>query len=126
MARLIAQPTKIKACGNKEKIIREYIGRVNSHTGSLSIAKMDSPQGWEEPGQTPEFDEYTVVLEGSLRVKTKTEEFDVKGGQAVIAFKGEWVQYSSPQKGGAQYIAVCLPAFSPESVRRDASRENSQ
>jgi len=120
MAQMIGQPTEIEARGNKTKIIKEYIGRVNSKTEQASIAQMESPQGWEEPGQTPEFDEFTVVLDGILHIKTQTEDFDVKGGQAVIAFKGEWVQYSSPHEGGAKYIAVCLPAFSPDSVHRDA------
>jgi len=120
MAQLIGHPTEIEGCGTKTKIIKEFIGQVNSQTKQISIAQMDSPQGWEEPGQTPEFDEFTVVLEGALRVKTQAEEFDVKGGQAVIAFKGEWVQYSSPYEGGAKYFAVCLPAFSPGSVHRDS------
>jgi len=146
MAQLIEQPTEIKACGNKTKIIKEYIGLVNSKTdqlsegsgknsptphdqsgttvknaptGQLSIAKMDSPQGWEEPGQTPEFDEYTIVLEGMLHVKTQNEEFDVSEGQACIAFKGEWLQYSTPNEGGAKYIALCDPAFRPQTVHRD-------
>ena len=120
MAHVIDRPTQVKACGNKEKIIKEFIGRVNSKTESLSIAQMDSPPGWEEPGQTPEFDEYTVVLEGTLRVTTREKVVDVHQGQAVIARKGEWVRYSSPFEGGAKYIAVCQPAFSPDSVRRDA------
>jgi len=115
----IEEPTEIKACGNIPKIIREYIGRVNSKTEELSIAHMISPSGWREPGQTPDFDEYTIVLEGTLRVKTKEKEIDIKKGQAFIAPKDEWVQYSSPEEGGAQYIAVCLPAFSPETVHRD-------
>jgi len=104
----------------KQKIIKEFIGRVNSKTEQTSIAQMESPQGWEEPGQTPEFDEFTVVLDGTLHVKTQSEDFDVKGGQVVIAFKGEWIQYSSPHEGRTKYIAVCLPAFSPDSVHRDA------
>ena len=116
---LITQPTEIKAVGNKPKIIREYIGRVNSKTDAASIAHMISPSGWEEPGQTPEFDEYTVVLKGTLRVGHAQGFLDVKAGQAVIAKKGEWVKYSSPGPEGAQYIAVCLPAFSPSSVHRD-------
>ena len=119
MARLIKSPTQIKAAGNKPKIIKEYIGRVNSQTQSLSIAQMKSPPGWVEPGQKPEFDEYTVVLKGVLRVKTKSGRYDVKAGQAIIVESGEWVQYSSPAKGGAEYIAVCLPAFSPQTVHRD-------
>ena len=119
MARLIEKPSEIKACGNKTKIIKEYIGLVNSKTDQLSIAKMESPQGWEEPGQAPEFDEYTVVLEGVVHVKTRKQEFDISAGQAFIAFKGEWVQYSTPNEGGAKYIAVCQPAFSPRIVHRD-------
>lgn len=121
MARIIDKPAVIKACGNKEKMIREFIGRVNSATSDVSVAHMESPEGWEEPGQTPEFDEYTVVLEGTLHVQTKSGTFDVKANQAVHLSKGEWVRYSSPYPGGARYIAVCLPAFSPESVRRDNS-----
>lgn len=116
---LITKPTEIKAVGNQPKIIREHIGRVNSKTGAVSIAHMVSPSGWEEPGQTPEFDEYTVVLNGTLRVGHKGGFLDVQAGQAVIAQKGEWVQYSSPGPEGAEYIAVCLPAFSPATVHRD-------
>ncbi len=119
MARLIAQPTVIQAAGNKPKLIEEFVGRVNSATEALSVARMKSPPGWVEPGQTPEFDEYTVVLRGVLRVKTKQETLDVKAGQAVITPRGEWVQYSTPGDEGAEYIAVCLPAFSPQTVRRD-------
>lgn len=119
MVKLIERPSKIESAGNKPKIIEEFIGKVNSETHELSIAKMKSPAGWIEPGQTPEFDEYTIVLKGTLRVKTKTETFDVKKGQAVIAPKGEWIQYISPYEGGAEYIAVCLPAFSPDTVYRD-------
>ena len=117
----IKKTTQIEACGTKGKIITEFIGHVNSKTGGVSIAHMQSPFGWEEPGQMPEFDEYTCVLEGTLHVKTKTQEFDVCQGQAVIAPKGEWVQYSTPARGGAKYIAVCNPAFSPESVHRVVS-----
>jgi mannose-6-phosphate isomerase-like protein (cupin superfamily) len=119
MATLIPSPSIIKAAGNKPKIIEEYIGRVNSKTSSASIARMQSPAGWVEPGQKPEFDEFTVVLKGMLRVKTATETLDVRAGQAVIAHSGEWVQYSSPEEGGAEYVAVCLPAFSPDTVHRD-------
>ena len=119
MATLIPSPAIIKAAGNKPKIIEEYIGRVNSKTASASVARMQSPAGWVEPGQKPEFDEFTVVLKGMLRVKTMTETLDVRAGQAVIAHRGEWVQYSSPEEGGAEYIAVCLPAFSPDTVHRD-------
>ena len=113
-------PTKIEAAGNLPKTIEEFIGRVNSRTEDLSIAIMKSPAGWLEPGQTPEFDEYTVVLRGMLRVSTRSGATDVRAGQAVISRKGEWVQYSSPEPGGAEYVAVCHPAFSPESVHRDS------
>lgn len=115
----IQSPTVIKAAGNKPKVIEEYIGHVNSKTGAVSIARMKSPPGWVEPGQTPEFDEYTVVLKGMLRVKSKEEILDIHAGEAVIAHKGQWVQYSTPGPGGAEYIAVCLPAFSSETVHRD-------
>ena len=119
MPQLVKTPTEIKASGNKEKLIKEFIGNVNTQTPSVSIARMESPEGWEEPGQTPEFTEYTVVLSGTLRVDTKSGFLDVAAGQAVIVREGEWVKYSSPYKGGAGYIAVCLPAFSPELVNRD-------
>ena len=120
MAKLIGAPSVVEAAGNKPKIIEEFVGRVNSGTGAVSIARMRSPGGWEEPGQTPEFDEYTVVLRGTLRVKTKAETLDVGAGQAVVARAGEWVQYSTPGEEGAEYVAVCLPAFSMETVHRDA------
>ena len=116
----IQQPSIVQAAGNKPKIIEEYIGRVNSQTGDLSVARMKSPSGWVEPGQTPEFDEYTVVLRGTLRVTTKSGSTDVHAGQAVIAHKGEWVQYSTPGAEGAEYVAICLPAFSMDTVHRDA------
>ena len=116
---LIKVPSIIEAAGNKPKIIEEYFGRVNSKTGEVSIAKMTSPQGWVEPGQKPEFDEYTVVLKGTLQVKTKTETIEVKAGSAILTKKGEWIQYNTPYEGGAEYVAVCLPAFSPETVHRD-------
>ena len=119
MSKVITTPTEIEAHGNKPKIIQEFIGRVNSNTHNVSIAKMVSLAGWIEPGQKPEFDEYTLVLKGSLRVTTKTKTLEVKAGEAFMAAKGEWVQYSSPQAGGAEYIAVCVPAFSPELVHRD-------
>lgn len=119
MPTLIESPTKIEAAGNKPKTIREFIGRVNSKTEQASIAHMQSPGGWEEPGQTPEFDEYTVVLKGTLHIESKTGSFDVAAGQAVITHAGEWVRYSTPGAEGAEYIAVCLPAFSPETVHRD-------
>jgi len=119
MAIHIPKPTIIEAAGNKPKRIEEYIGRVNSQSAALSIARMVSPPGWIEPGQTPEFDEYTVVLRGVLRVTTREGSIDVRAHEAVIARAGEWVQYSSPDVSGAEYIAVCLPAFSPETVHRD-------
>jgi len=115
----IRKPTVIAAAGNKPKLIEEFIGRVTSKTESLSIAKMKSPSGWVEPGQTPEFDEYTVVLAGTLLVKTSGGVTEVKAGEAIITPKGEWVQYSTPGTEGAEYIAVCLPAFSPATVHRD-------
>lgn len=116
----IKSPTIIQAAGNKPKRIEEFVGRINSQTEHVSIARMKSPAGWVEPGQAPQFDEYTVVLSGLLRVATKTGVIDVKAGEAIIAPRGEWVQYSSPEKEGAEYIAVCVPAFSPETVHRDA------
>ncbi len=119
MPTLISSPTRITAAGNKPKLIDEYIGRVNSKTEAASVAHMRSPSGWVEPGQTPEFDEFTVVLKGMLRVQHKGGAMDVHAGQAVIAHRGEWVQYSTPGPEGAEYIAVCLPAFSMESVHRD-------
>lgn len=119
MPTLIEKPTSIQAAGNKPKLIDEYIGRVNSRTAGVSVAHMRSPQGWVEPGQTPEFEEFTIVLKGMIRVTHKNGSFDVRAGQAVIAHKGEWVQYSTPEEGGADYIAVCLPAFSMETVHRD-------
>ncbi len=120
MATHIQQPTKVEAAGHPPKSIEEFIGRVNSQTGDVSIARMKSPAGWQEPGQTPEFDEYTVVLHGSLRVELRDRTLDAVAGQAVVVHKGEWVRYSSPGTEGAEYIAVCLPAFSPETVHRDA------
>jgi ethanolamine utilization protein EutQ len=119
MPTLVSQPTRITAAGNKPKLIDEYVGRVNSKTSTASVAHMRSPGGWVEPGQTPEFEEFTVVLKGMLRVTHKGGSLDVHAGQAVITHKGEWVQYSTPQEEGAEYIAVCLPAFSPETVHRD-------
>ena len=119
MATLIPAPKIIQAAGNKPKVIEEFIGRVNSRTEAVSIARMRSPGGWVEPGQTPEFDEYTVVLRGMVRVTTKSGSHDVAAGQAVITRAGEWVQYSTPGPEGAEYIAVCLPAFAPGIVHRD-------
>ena len=119
MTTLIPAPKVIAAAGNKPKRIEEFVGRVNSKTAAVSVARMQSPSGWVEPGQTPEFDEYTVVLRGSLRVTSKQGSIDVQAGQGVITHKGEWVQYSTPGPEGAEYLAVCLPAFSPDSVHRD-------
>ena len=120
MPQLITQPKIIEAVGNKPKRIEEFFGRVNSGTAALSIARMISPTGWLEPGQTPEFDEYTVILKGVLRVTSRAGVLDVAAGQGVLVRAGEWVQYSTPQDGGAEYVAVCLPAFSPVTVHRDA------
>jgi ethanolamine utilization protein EutQ len=119
MPTLIPQPTRIQAAGNKPKLIDEYIGRVNSKTYAASVAHMRSSGGWIEPGQTPEFDEFTIVLKGMLHVEHKEGSLDVLAGQAVVAHAGEWVRYSTPGAEGAEYIAVCLPAFSMESVHRD-------
>lgn len=116
----IKSPSVIRAAGNMPKIIEEFVGHVNSKTDAVSIARMKSPAGWIEPGQTPEFDEYTVVLRGMLRVATRNEVFEVRAGQAIIAGRGEWVQYSTPEPEGAEYIAVCIPPFSPDNVHRDA------
>lgn len=120
MPTLIPQPTRIQAAGNKPKLIDEYIGRVNSETSAASVAHMRSPQGWVEPGQTPEFEEFTIVLKGMLRVEHKNGVLEVRAGQAVITHPGEWVRYSTPEDGGAEYVAVCLPAFSMETVHRDS------
>jgi len=119
MPTLIPAPTRVEAAGNKPKLIDEYIGRVNSADGRVSIAHMRSPGGWQEPGQEPEFDEFTVVLRGTLRVEHRGGTIDVNAGQAVQARAGEWIRYSTPFADGAEYIAVCLPAFSPASVHRD-------
>jgi len=120
LPKLIEKPTIVQAAGNLPKIIEEFIGQVNSGTTDVSIARMRSPAGWVEPGQTPQFDEYTVVLRGSLRVASRSGVVDVNAGQAIITAAGEWVQYSTPGADGAEYIAVCLPAFTPGSVHRDA------
>ena len=116
----IPAPTRVTAAGNKPKLIDEYVGRASSRTDAVSVAHMRSPSGWVEPGQTPDFDEYTVVLRGSLRVTHREGAFDVAAGQAVLARRGEWIQYSTPGPEGAEYVAVCLPAFSPDTVHRDA------
>ena len=120
MPTLIPKPTVIEAAGNKPKVIQEFIGRVNSRTESVSVARMISPGGWQEPGQTPEFDEYTLVLRGKLRVESKSGTTDVTAGQAIVTHAGEWVRYSTPDNDGAEYVAICLPAFSPATVHRDA------
>jgi len=120
MAQLISEPTQVAAAGHPPKIIREFIGLVNTGNAAISLAHMTSPSGWSEPGQTPEFDEYTFVIQGALVVKTRNEELTVRAGQTVFAPKGEWVQYSTPGVEGAQYLAICLPAFSPDLVHRDA------
>ena len=119
MPTLIPQATRIQSAGNKPKLIDEYIGRVNTKTSAASVAHMRSPAGWLEPGQTPEFDEFTIVLQGMLRVEHKGGTLDVHAGQAVVAHSGEWIRYSTPNAEGAEYIAVCLPAFSMETVHRD-------
>lgn len=116
---LLSQPTRVQAAGNKPKLIDEYIGRVNSKTDAVSVAHMRSPGGWMEPGQTPEFEEFTIVLKGVLHVEHRDGELDVHAGQAVITHPGEWVRYSTPDPDGADYIAVCLPAFAMETVHRD-------
>lgn len=116
---LIEAPSVITAVGTPPKMIAEYVGRLNTGGSTLSIAHMISPHGWKEPGQTPDFDEYTVVLRGALCVETRTLGMEVRAGQAIVAPKGEWVQYSTPRESGAEYVAICLPAFSPETVHRD-------
>src|SRR3954470_6389745 len=119
MPRLIEKPTVIAAAGNKPKRIEEYAGRVNSGHAAVSVARMTSPEGWLEPGQRPEFEEITVVLRGLVRVEHEGGTLDVREGQAVVTAAGEWVRYSTPGAGGAEYVAICLPAFSPDTVHRD-------
>jgi mannose-6-phosphate isomerase-like protein (cupin superfamily) len=119
MPRLIAAPTRIEAAGNKPKLIDEYIGHVNTGTAGVSVAHMRSPAGWQEPGQRPEFDEFTIVLNGTLHVEYQDGVMEVQAGQAVHAAPGEWIRYSTPGDAGAEYIAVCVPAFSPSTVHRD-------
>jgi mannose-6-phosphate isomerase-like protein (cupin superfamily) len=121
MPRLIPSPTVIQAVGTKPKRIEEYAGRVNSGHADVSVARMVSPTGWEEPGQRPEFEEITVVLKGMLRVEHEGGAFEVRAGQAIVTAAGEWVRYSTPEPDGAEYVAVCLPAFSPQTVHRDDS-----
>jgi ethanolamine utilization protein EutQ len=120
MPRLIEQPTKIIAAGNKPKLIEEFVGRVNSAHDQLSVARMKSPVGWVEPGQCPEFLEISLVLAGTLRVEHEAGVLEAQAGQALVCEPGEWVRYSTPHEGGAEYVAICLPAFSPDSVHRDA------
>ena len=120
MPRLIDKPTVIKAAGNKPKQIQEFAGRANSGHSGVSVARMVSPGGWLEPGQRPEFEEITVVLRGMVRVEHEGGVMDVRAGQAVATAPGEWIRYSSPEPEGAEYIAVCLPAFSPDTVHRDS------
>ena len=119
MPELIEQPSTIEAAGTKPKLIEEFVGRVNTGEERLSLARMRSPQGWVEPGQRPEFDEWTLVLAGCLRVEHEGGELEVRAGQAVLVRGGEWVRYSSPEPEGAEYVAVCLPAFAPDTVHRD-------
>ena len=116
---IIEKPTIIKSAGNMEKIIREFFGEVNSGNKNVSIAVMNSPAGWLEPGQKPEFDEYTIIIKGILHIKSKNNEYDIKEGQAILVKKNEWVQYSTPYHDGAQYVSVCIPAFSTNTVHRD-------
>lgn len=121
MPTLIERPSIIEAAGTKPKTIREYAGRVNSGHTAVSVAHMTSPEGWEEPGQRPEFEEITVVLRGMLQVEHEGGTLDVRAGQVVVTKPGEWIRYRTPEPGGADYVAVCLPAFSPETVNRDAT-----
>jgi len=121
MPTFLTQPSRIRSAGNKPKLIDEYIGQANSQSSTVSVAHMRSPEGWEEPGQAPDFEEFTIVLKGMVRVRYKGGSIDVAAGQAVIAHCGEWVQYSTPLEGGAEYIAVCVPAFTIETVHRDQS-----
>ena len=119
MPELIESPSRVEAAGTKPKVIDEFVGRVNTGEERLSVARMQSPEGWLEPGQRPEFDEYTVVVDGCLRIEHEDGALDVRSGQAVLVRAGEWVRYSTPEPGGAHYVAVCLPAFSPDTVHRD-------
>jgi ethanolamine utilization protein EutQ (cupin superfamily) len=116
---IIESPSRVEAAGTKPKLIDEFVGRVNTGEDRLSVARMQSPEGWQEPGQRPDFDEYTVVLDGALHVEHEHGTLDVRAGQAVLVRAGEWVRYSTPEQGGAHYVAICLPAFSPDTVHRD-------
>ena len=119
MPEIIESPSRVQAAGSKPKLIDEFVGRVNTGEERLSVARMQSPEGWQEPGQRPEFDEYTVVIDGALHVEYEGGETDVRAGQAILVNAGEWVRYSTPEPGGAHYVAICLPAFSPATVHRD-------
>jgi mannose-6-phosphate isomerase-like protein (cupin superfamily) len=119
MPEVIERPSRVEAAGTKPKLIDEFVGRVNTGDERLSVARMQSPEGWLEPGQRPEFDEYTLVIDGCLRVEHEGGAADVRAGQAVLVRAGEWVRYSTPESGGAHYVAICLPAFSPDTVHRD-------
>jgi len=119
MPRLVTAPSVVRAAGNRPKRIEEYVGRVNTGHASVSVARMSSPSGWAEPGQRPEFEEVTLVLHGCLRVEFDGGTYDVRAGQAIVTAPGEWVRYSTPEPDGAEYVAVCLPAFSPATVHRD-------
>jgi mannose-6-phosphate isomerase-like protein (cupin superfamily) len=119
MPQLIENPSRVEAAGTKPKLIDEYVGRLNTEESRLSVARMRSPEGWVEPGQRPDFDEWTLVLDGTLRVEHETGVIEVRADQAILVSGGEWVQYSTPYPGGAEYVAVCVPAFSPDTVHRD-------
>jgi mannose-6-phosphate isomerase-like protein (cupin superfamily) len=119
MPELINTPSRVEAAGTKPKLIDEFVGRVNTGEERVSVARMNSPQGWVEPGQRPDFDEWTLVLDGTLSVEHEAGSLDVRAGQAILVRGGEWVRYSTPYAGGAEYVAVCLPAFSPDTVHRD-------
>jgi hypothetical protein len=120
MPELIGTPSRVEAAGTKPKLIDEFVGRVNTGEERVSVARMRSPQGWVEPGQRPDFDEWTLVLDGTLRVEHEAGVIEVPADQAILVRGGEWVQYSTPYPGGAEYVAVCLPAFAPDTVHRDA------
>jgi mannose-6-phosphate isomerase-like protein (cupin superfamily) len=119
MPRLIPSPSIITAAGNKPKRIEEFVGRVNSGHSTFSVARMTSPAGWQEPGQRPEFEEVTVVLRGMVRVESESGVLEVRAGQAVVTSPGEWIRYSTPEPDGAEYVAICVPGFSPDTVHRD-------
>ncbi len=124
MLRHVKSPSIVKAIGNKPKLIEEFVGRVNSNESDVSIARMKSPGGWSEPGQTPEFTEYTLVLSGTVHIASRDGSIDVRAGEAAVALAAEWVQYSTPEPGGAEYISVCVPAFSPSIAHRDPHELN--